>query len=293
MKIAFAWKWWAGKTTLSSLVIKKLAEKLNIMALDLDSNVNLAVALWMEKQLDNLVCFGQKKHEIMKYTGSTEMTAWEDRIYLPKESDWFYDLKHDFIHKNSIIQNNVKLMSLGFIDDDKRGIESMCDYYEMAKVFMNHFNVNQWEILVWDLAAGMEMISRATVMSFDLIFVITDANFKNIKVAKQILSTLDLTSFTRDEIVIIPNKYLDDEDLDSIKNNFSDYNILPGIEFNEEIYELDSQKQLSAEKNEWLNESVDNITDYILEYYKNNKKSQSEIYSRIKLLDEKKENFLK
>jgi hypothetical protein len=41
----------------------------------------------MEKQLDDLVCFGQKKHEIMKYTGSTEMTAWEDRIYLPKESD--------------------------------------------------------------------------------------------------------------------------------------------------------------------------------------------------------------
>lgn len=293
MKIWFAWKGGAGKTTLSSLIIKKLAEKFNIMALDLDSNVNLAVALWMEEELDNLVCFGQKKHEIMSYTWSTEMTAWEERVYLPKETDWFYDMNHEFINNNSINQGNVKLMSLGFIDDDKRGIESMCDYYEMAKVFMNHFNVDNWEILIWDLAAWMEMISRATVMSFDLIFVITDANFKNIKVANQILSTLDLTSFTKEEIVIIPNKYLDDEDLESIKNNFNWYNILDWIEFNEDIYELDSQKQLSPEKVDWLDKSITKIADYIVDYYINKKKSQEKIYERIQKLDEKKENFLK
>jgi|TARA_Y100001960_G_C14031818_1_gene520960 hypothetical protein len=51
-------------------------------------------------------------------------------------------MNHEFINNNSINQGNIKLMSLGFIDDDKRGIESMCDYYEMAKVFMNHFNVD-------------------------------------------------------------------------------------------------------------------------------------------------------
>jgi hypothetical protein len=36
------------------------------------------------------------------------------------------------------------------------------------------------------------MISRATVMSFDLIFVVTDANFKNLKVTEEILDDLKL-----------------------------------------------------------------------------------------------------
>jgi hypothetical protein len=64
----------------------------------------------------------------------------------------------------------------------------MCDYYEMSKVFMNHIKLKKDEILVADLAAGIEMISRATIMSFDLIFVVTDENFKNIKVARQIIN---------------------------------------------------------------------------------------------------------
>gem|GEM_PF-4926901 len=45
MKIAFAGKGGAGKTTLASLLIQKLAEKHSVLALDLDSNVNLAHAL--------------------------------------------------------------------------------------------------------------------------------------------------------------------------------------------------------------------------------------------------------
>jgi CobQ/CobB/MinD/ParA nucleotide binding domain protein len=64
----------------------------------------------------------------------------------------------------------------------------MCDYYEMAKVFLNHIKLKENEILIADLAAGIEMIARATIMSFDLVFVVTDANFKNIKVAKQIIN---------------------------------------------------------------------------------------------------------
>jgi len=292
MKIWFAWKWWAWKTTLSSLVINKLKEKYSILALDLDSNVNLATSLWMTN-IDKLISFGNKKDEVMQYTHSTKMQDWEKRVYLPTENDWFYDLENDFINTYSIKDKNIKVMSLWFIDDDKRWIESMCDYYEMSKVFLNHLTLKDDEILIADLAAWIEMISRATVMSFNIIFVITDANFKNIKVANQILTWLELIEFKKDEIVIIPNKYLDKEDLESIKQNFDWYNILNGIEFDDEIYDLDSKKELKAEKIQKLDLSISNICDYIINYKNNHKKDNSYIYNRINFLDLKKENFLK
>lgn len=289
MKIWFAWKWWAGKTTLSSLVIQKLAQHKDILALDLDSNVNLATALWMEKDLDKLISFWSKKHEVMNYTNSTSMTDWEERIYSPKENDGFYHYNHDFVEKHSLKIWNIKAMSLGFIDDEKRWMESMCDYYEMSKVFLNHMNLNENEILVADLAAGIEMISRGTIMSFDIIFVVTDANFKNIKVSKQILENLSIINFEKKEIAIIPNKYLDEEDLENIKNHFSKYNILEGIAFNEELYDLDSKKELNFENINQLDEVVNNIANYILNY---KRKSKEEITKRIEFFDTKKREFL-
>ena len=96
MKIWFAWKWWAWKTTLSSLIIKKLSEKYKILALDLDSNVNLVSSLWL-KNTKNMKYFWPKKDEIMAYTWSTQMDDWENRIFLPKETDWFYNLENKHV----------------------------------------------------------------------------------------------------------------------------------------------------------------------------------------------------
>ncbi len=292
MKIWFAWKWWAGKTTLSSLVIKKLSEKFEILAMDLDSNVNLANSLNMNNT-NELTSFWTKKEEVMNYTWSTSMTDWENRIYLPKETDWFYDYNHKFVNEFSIKKDNIKVMSLWFIDDERRWMESMCDYYEMSKVFVNHLNLSDNQLMIADLAAGVEMVSRATVMSFDLVFVITDANFKNIKVTKQILRWLDLTKFTKEEIVIIPNKFLDEEDLESIKNIFSDYNIINWLEYSQELYELDSNNELINNKIEKIDKIIDNITKFIIDYKINNKKNTEHINNRIKSLDKIKFDFIK
>lgn len=289
MKIAFAWKWWAWKTTISSLVIDRISKKYKTLALDLDSNVNLATSLWFEN-IEQLITFWTKKEEVMNYTWSTKMSDWENRVYLPTNTDWFYDYESDFINKYSISSENIKLMSLGFIEDEKRGIESMCDYYEMSKVFMNHINLKNDQFLIADLAAWVEMISRATIMSFDLIFVITDANFKNIKVAKQILNWLDLIWFSKEEIIIIPNKYIDKEDLSSIKNEFDWYNLIDWMEFDSEIYDLDSKKQLFLSKSKQLDDVIENIVSNILKF-KNS--SNTRIIERIKKMDEKKQNFLK
>ncbi len=292
MKIAFAWKWWAWKTTLSSIVIDKVSRDNSILALDLDSNVNLANALWFKNSSD-LISFWQKKEEVMTYTWSTTMTDWENRVYLPKSTDWFYDYNNKFINEHSISNNNIKVMSLWFIDDDKRWIESMCDYYEMSKVFINHINLDQNQYLIADLAAWVEMISRATIMSFDLIFVVTDANFKNLKVTRQILRGLELTWFKKEEICIITNKYLSNNDLDFIKKEFTDYNIINWMPYSDELYEIDSDNNLTDNKIDWLNIVTDNIVKYIYDFNENTRKDIDYIYNRIDNLDKIKNNFLK
>lgn len=49
MKIAIIGKWWAGKTTISVLLIQALAKHKKIVAIDADSNKNLIDYLWFEK----------------------------------------------------------------------------------------------------------------------------------------------------------------------------------------------------------------------------------------------------
>lgn len=290
MKIAFAWKWWAGKTTLSSLIIRELSRQYKILALDLDSNVNLANSLWMDSTFLNYL--GPQKDKIMSYTKSTSMTDWENRIYLPKKHDWFYNYDHEFIDKNSIKKWNISLLSLWFIEDDNRWIESMCDYYEMSKVFMNHINLENNEILVWDLAAWVEMISRATVMSFDLIFIVTDINFKNIKVSKQIINWLEKIWFNKDEFCIILNKYLDESDFEDASKIFSGYDIVAWIPYLDEIYDLDlwTEWDYSIDKN--TKKSIDKICKKIVDFKSSDLKTQEEIYRRISALDKIKEDFL-
>gem|GEM_PF-3062701 len=69
------------------------------------------------------------------------MHEWETRIYLPQKTDGFYDLHHSFIEQYSLQKDNIKVMSLGTIPQERHGIESMCDRYEMAKVFLNHIRL--------------------------------------------------------------------------------------------------------------------------------------------------------
>jgi hypothetical protein len=122
-----------------------------------------------------------------------------------------------------------------------------------------------------------------------LIFVVTDANFKNLKVTEEILDDLKLIWFEKSEIVIIPNKYLDNDDLETIKNKFLDYNILPWIEFSQDIYNSDSEKKLDFWINENLDTALKNICEFIEKY---SKKSQNQIYKRIDNLDKRKNDFL-
>jgi len=285
MKIAFAGKGGAWKTTLASLLIQKLAQKYSVLALDLDSNVNLAQALGFSGKMPY---FGEQKDEIMSYTHSTRMHEWEERVYMPQETDGFYDLHHPCIEQYSLQKENIHVMSLGTIPQERHGIESMCDRYEMAKVFLNHIRLWDGEILVADLAAGIEMISRATVMSFDIVFVVTDSNHKNLKVTEQILQYAENIFFTPEEIAIVPNKYIP-EGLEQIHARFPQYTILPWIPFCEEIYADDSQKKLSLHSHEQIAASIDALSAYIEVFPQ---KSQAEIYARIGKLDEKKKVFL-
>jgi len=70
------------------------------------------------------------------------------------------------------------------------------------------------------------MISRATVMSFDIVFVVTDSNHKNLKVTEQILQYMEHIYFTLGEVAVIPNKYID-SGLEDIQKRFSKDTILP------------------------------------------------------------------
>jgi|GEM_PF-6407342 len=60
--------------------------------------------------------------------------------------------------------------------------------------------------------------------------------------------------------------------------------------FCEEIYDDDSQKKLSLASHESISTTVEALTAYIEAFPK---KSQEEIYARIRKLDEKKREFLR
>lgn len=284
MKIAIAGKGGTGKTTITTLLTTYLAKSSHVLAIDSDSNENLGFALGFDNQ--ELAKIGKIRHfmdEVYAYTHTDK--DWETRRITPKKTANFYNFvngkKDAFLEKVSTSKGNISISYLGTVDEDKRGIQSMCGSFGLLRVFLNHLVEGENDFVLVDLPAGNELLTRATVINMDEILLVVEPTAKNLSVAQDIIVSLKMLDF--EHVYCIVNKSFKESDTQYVGKTLGiSEDHIRRIPFSEQILQEDNNNSLSYDTAP--NEAKIAILETV-ELMKNQIRDKDLLYKRAQKID--------
>ncbi len=284
MKIALAGKGGTGKTTVTTLITSYLAKDAKVLAFDIDSNENLAHSLgFSSESISKLERIRNFYNDIFNYT-KTDFD-WKIRKYTPQPDANYYFFKNgtmdSFLKKITITKGNVSVGHLGTVSEENRGIENMCESYTLMRIFLNHLKEDKKDFVIADLAAGNDLLTRATVMNMDEIILVVEPASKNLTVAKDILISLEKLLFTR--IYIVVNKSFDEKDIKLVQKELKvDKKFITRIPFSKELLMLDNKNDLTFDS---APKEVRKEIEELLENIKRNAIDEKKLIKRASHID--------
>lgn len=172
-KIAVGGKGGVGKTTVSAILAQLFAEGgYDVLAIDADPDVNLASAFGVpvEKSPDPLI---KMKDLIAERTGTGRDTLGAYFKLNPKVSD----VPEDYW----IETRGLKLLVLGAIT--QAGAGCACPEGAFLKALLTHTILQRQEVVLVDLAAGVEFMGRASVQGIDALVLVVEPGARSIETA--------------------------------------------------------------------------------------------------------------
>ena len=157
IKIAIGGKGGVGKTTVCAVLAQLFSESgFDVLAIDADPDTNLASALGVasEQSPEPLI---NMKDLIAERTGTGKDAVGSYFRLNPKVSD----LPEKYWHES----NGLKLLVLGAIT--QAGSGCACPEGAFLKALLGHTILQRQEMVLVDLAAGVEFMGRASVQGID------------------------------------------------------------------------------------------------------------------------------
>lgn len=172
MIIAVSGKGGTGKTMLSALLIRALAEenKYDILAIDSDPDSNLPEALGVE---------------VEKTIGDIREELLDRRENLPPGMSWRQLLEYEAM--DSLVETDrFDLLSMG----RPEGPGCYCAVNHVLREIIDGMAKN-YDYVVIDTEAGLEHLSRRTTQNVDTMLVVTDTSKRGMATAKRIKELAD------------------------------------------------------------------------------------------------------
>lgn len=226
VKIAIGGKGGVGKTTVCAVWAQLFAEEgFDVLAIDADPNTNLALAFGIssEQSPEPLI---KMKQLIAERTGTTKETVGAYFKLNPKVSD--------LPEKYWIEASGVKLLVLGGIT--QAGAGCACPEGAFLKALISHTVLGRQEIVLVDLAAGVEFMGRASIQGIDALVVVTEPGGRSIETAKTIARMGDELGIKH--VAAVANKITDMFQIETIKSQLT-IPILANINYNPSVQEAD------------------------------------------------------
>ncbi len=240
MKIAVSGKGGVGKTTLSAALAKLMADEgRSVIAIDADPAANLASALGLQ-DLGGLVPLAQMKDLIRERTGVKKDGYGAFFKMNPKVSDLPESL--------SIEKDGIKLMVLGGVF--KGGGGCACPENVLLKTLLGHLMLQRDEVVIADMAAGIEHLGRATVQGIDAMLVVVEPGRRSVETGRRVLQLAGEIGL--EQVFIVGNKMQGDAHRRFVEDAFVDTPVLGFISYNETILEADYECRAVYENNERL-----------------------------------------
>jgi CO dehydrogenase maturation factor len=244
VKIAISGKGGVGKTTICAVLAQMFAEDgFEVIAVDADSDANLCSAFGIPAQHcpEPLI---EMKQLIAERTGTGKEAVGAYFRLNPRVND--LPDKH-FLNLDSLSPEPhgeatvpaLRLLVLGAID--KAGAGCACPEGAFLKAMLAHTVLHRKEIVLIDLAAGLEFMGRSSIKGIDALIVVVEPGSRSTETAVNIAKMGRQLGVRH--IAAIINKVTANEQVQVIKSQLGDLQILGSIDYETEVQQADLCRQ--------------------------------------------------
>lgn len=253
MKIAVSGKGGVGKTTLVSLFAFIFASKGNkVLAIDADPDSNLGLSLGLgQEETKKIIPISEMRNLIAERTGTR-----------PGMSNPFFKMNpkvDDILEKyGKNINERIKLLILGGLK--KGGGGCFCPENALLKTLLKYLLTSREEIILIDMEAGIEHLSRGTAQSVDALVIVIDSGRKSWQTAWTIERLARELAIKN--IFIVANRIRSDEEKKQI---LSELPLLGFIPFGQDILEQDQSGNYRFDGNSKIAKETEKCLNLLME----------------------------
>lgn len=223
MKLAITGKGGVGKTTLAAgLALSFSQDGKKVIAIDADPDSNLAATLGFPEP-EKIVPLVEMKELIAERTGVEPGTVGGYFKLNPKVDD--------IPDKFSKEHQGIKLLLMGRVK--KGGSGCFCPENAFLKAVLSYLFFSREDVVILDMEAGIEHLGRGTAEGVDGLIIVAEPSMRSIETAFRIKSLAEDLKIER--VFLVGNKVRSDKDIDFIRKNSSDFEILGFIWYNNRL----------------------------------------------------------
>ncbi len=228
MKLAVTGKGGVGKTTIAGTLARILARgHQRVLALDADSNPNLAVSLGIPREQATQVA--PVPHDLAEWREDASGTAYVQlRQPLIQVIEDYGVLAPDGAH----------LLVMGTVDH--AGVGCRCDAHTTARGITHHL-VTEADVAVLDMEAGLEHLSRGTIEHVDILLIVVEPYYRALEMTTRIHELA--TQLNIPQIVVAANRIRTRQEQEAIAQYClnHDLELIAAIRFDEAILEAEQR----------------------------------------------------
>jgi CO dehydrogenase maturation factor len=227
MKIAISGKGGVGKTLLAALLSKIFADSgYSVIAIDADPATSLAATLGFPEP-ERITPISEMKELVAERTGARpgEMGG------MFKLNPRVDDLPENYAAKH----HNIRLMVMGQVK--RGGSGCYCPESALLQSLVSHLLLARNEVVILDMEAGIEHLSRATARAVDKLIIVVEPGRRSIETAAKIK---DLAGdIGLHNIAVVANKIQGQADEAFINRSLTGFDVIGFIPYDRVLIEAD------------------------------------------------------
>ena len=259
MKIAITGKGGVGKTTISSTLSHLFATSgRKVLAVDADPDANLAAAFGLPaSEIEKIHPIADLPDLIEERTGAKPGSSGGVFRLNPRVDDIPEEVGYKL--------GNITLIVTGRSREAATGC--YCPENVLLRRLLRHLIVERDEVVILDMEAGIEHLTRGTTEAMDAFIVVVEPGQRSIQTAhtvKRLAGELGIQ-----DVMVVANKVRGEADIEKIRQTISDgMRLLGSLSYNEGIIQSDMDALPPFENNPLLISEITLIKENLEQHIK-------------------------